>query len=67
MSEYIQRLIYMRPHNLHNHLAKYWSDSHVSEDFDQALRLQIAGFIIRLASYHHGGFEEGVSLTVFDE
>jgi hypothetical protein len=39
----------------------------VSEDFDQALRLQIAGFIIRLASYHHGGFEEGVSLTVFDE
>jgi hypothetical protein len=39
----------------------------VSEDFDQALRLQIAGFIIRLASYHNGGFEEGVSLTVFDE
>ena len=48
-------------------LVKYWSDSHVSEDFDQALRLQIAGFIIRLASYHNGGFQEGVSLTVFDE
>ncbi|KAE9379340.1 hypothetical protein N431DRAFT_540949 [Stipitochalara longipes BDJ] len=47
--------------------VKYWSDSHVSEDFDQALRLQIAGFIIRLASYHNGGFQEGVSLTVFDE
>ena len=39
----------------------------MSEDFDQALRLQIAGFILRLASYHNGGFEEGVSLTVFDE
>ena len=48
-------------------LAKYWSDNHVSEDFDQALRLQIAGFSIRLASYHHGEFKEGVSLTVFDE
>ena len=48
-------------------LAKYWSDSHVSEDFDQALRLQIAGFTIRLASYHNGDFKEGVSLTVFDE
>jgi hypothetical protein len=47
--------------------AKYWSDSHVSEDFDQALRLQIAGFTIRLASYHNGDFKEGVSLTVFDE
>jgi hypothetical protein len=48
-------------------LAKYWSDSHVSEDFDQALRLQIAGFTIRLASYHNGDFKEGVSFTVFDE
>jgi hypothetical protein len=48
-------------------LAKYWSDSHVSEDFDLALRLQINKFIIRLASYHNGGFKEGVSLTVFDE
>ncbi len=32
-----------------------------------ALRLQIANFIIRLASYHHDEFKEGVSLTVFDE
>ncbi len=56
-----------QPHITNRVLAKYWSDSHVSEDFDQALRLQIAGFIIRLASYHHGGFKEGVSLTVFDE
>jgi hypothetical protein len=49
--------------------TKFWSDSHVSEDFDQALRLQIAGFIIRLASYYNrdNGFKEGVSLTVFDE
>lgn len=47
--------------------TKYWSDSHVSEDFDQALRLQIAGFAIRLATYHGEEFKEGVSLTVFDE
>lgn len=48
-------------------MTKYWSDSHVSEDFDIALRLQINGFIVRLATYHSGGFKEGVSLTVYDE
>src|SRR5436190_7998952 len=47
-------------------VEKFWSDSHVSEDFDISLRLQIAGFIVRLASYDHGEFKEGVSLTVFD-
>lgn len=45
----------------------YWSESHVSEDFDIALRLQIKGNIVRLASYHGGGFKEGVSLSIFDE
>ncbi|EOA91478.1 hypothetical protein ACJQWK_03494 [Exserohilum turcicum] len=45
----------------------FWSESHVSEDFDIALRLQIAGNIVRLASYHGRGFKEGVSLTIFDE
>lgn len=45
----------------------FWSESHVSEDFDIALRLQIGGNIVRLASYHGRGFKEGVSLTVFDE
>jgi hypothetical protein len=45
----------------------FWSESHVSEDFDIALRLQIAGNIVRLASYHGRGFKEGVSLSVFDE
>lgn len=45
----------------------YWSDKHVSEDFDIALRLQIAGNVIRFASYHGDGFKEGVSLTVHDE
>lgn len=39
----------------------------MSEDFDISLRLQIQHFVVRLASYHHGGFKEGVSLTVFDE
>ncbi|THC88545.1 hypothetical protein EYZ11_012006 [Aspergillus tanneri] len=45
----------------------YWSESHVSEDFDLALRLQIAGNVIRLANYHHREFKEGVSLTIYDE
>ncbi|PQE16287.1 glycosyltransferase family 2 protein [Rutstroemia sp. NJR-2017a WRK4] len=44
---------------------KFWSD--VSEDFDMSLRLQMAKFIVRLATYHEGGFKEGVSLTVYDE
>ena len=46
---------------------KYWSESHVSEDFDMALRLQSAGYILRFAAYSNGEFEEGVSLTVYDE
>lgn len=29
----------------------FWSESHVSEDFDVALRLQTAGFVVRLATY----------------
>jgi hypothetical protein len=45
----------------------FWSESHVSEDFDIALRLQIKGNIVRLASYHGRGFKEGVSLSIFDE
>lgn len=45
----------------------FWSESHVSEDFDIALRLQIAGNVVRLASYHGRGFKEGVSLSIFDE
>jgi hypothetical protein len=32
-----------------------------------ALRLQVAGYIIRLGSYTGDGFKEGVSLTVYDE
>ncbi|KAF2864818.1 glycosyl transferase family group 2-domain-containing protein [Massariosphaeria phaeospora] len=45
----------------------FWSESHVSEDFDIALRLQIKGNTVRLASYHGDGFKEGVSLTLYDE
>lgn len=46
---------------------KFWSESHVSEDFDMALRLQISGYIVRLAAWAGDGFKEGVSLTVYDE
>lgn len=47
--------------------TKFWSDSHVSEDFDVSLRLQMNDFVVRLATYHEGAFKEGVSLTVYDE
>ena len=46
---------------------KFWSESHVSEDFDMSLRLQCNNYIIRLASWAGDGFKEGVSLTVYDE
>ncbi|KAK0720786.1 glycosyl transferase family group 2-domain-containing protein [Lasiosphaeris hirsuta] len=46
---------------------KFWSESHVSEDFDMALRLQVAGYSLRYAAYTGDGFKEGVSLTVYDE
>ncbi len=46
---------------------KSWSESHVSEDFDLALRLQVRGYSMRYASYTGHGFKEGVSLTVYDE
>ncbi|KAH7090387.1 glycosyl transferase family group 2-domain-containing protein [Paraphoma chrysanthemicola] len=46
---------------------KFWSESHVSEDFDMSLRLQVNGYIIRLATWAGDGFKEGVSLTVYDE
>lgn len=45
----------------------YWSESHVSEDFDIALRMQIRGSTVRVASYNGDGFKEGVSLTIYDE
>ncbi|KAF5680749.1 hypothetical protein FDENT_8310 [Fusarium denticulatum] len=50
-----------------NDQVKWWSDSHVSEDFDISLRVQMKGMIVRLATYHNGGFKEGVSLTLYDE
>jgi hypothetical protein len=45
----------------------FWSEEHVSEDFDISLRVQMAGNVVRLATYHGNGFKEGVSLTVYDE
>lgn len=49
---------------------KWWSEETVSEDFDMALRLQAAGYLVRLAGFASPDgelFEEGVSLTVYDE
>ncbi|KAJ5212478.1 uncharacterized protein N7498_004124 [Penicillium cinerascens] len=47
--------------------TKWWSDAHVSEDFDISLRLQMHGMTVRLATYHNRDFKEGVSLTLYDE
>ena len=46
---------------------KWWSESHVSEDFEMSLKLQNARYIVRFATYCGDGFKEGVSLTVYDE
>lgn len=46
---------------------KNTGQSHVSEDFDMAVRLQCAGYTLRYASYLGQGFKEGVSLTVYDK
>jgi hypothetical protein len=48
-------------------ITKWWSDAHVSEDFDVSLRVQMKQMNVRLATYHNGGFQEGVSLTIYDE
>lgn len=45
----------------------WWSEDHVSEDFEMALKLQMMGYVVRLAGYTNGEFEEGVSLTIYDE
>jgi len=62
----IQEIAYDCPHDTRE---KFWSEATVSEDFDMALRLQAAGYIVRFASYTGttAGFKEGVSLTVYDE
>ncbi|KAI3481012.1 hypothetical protein L1887_56838 [Cichorium endivia] len=48
-------------------ISKIWSEAHVSEDFDMALRLIQSGYITRWATYSNNKFEEGVSLTCDDE
>lgn len=50
-----------------DNIRKIWSESHVSEDFDMALRLLMKGYITRWATYSNAEFEEGVSLTCDDE
>ncbi|KAF2814134.1 uncharacterized protein BDZ99DRAFT_516746 [Mytilinidion resinicola] len=41
----------------------YWSESHVSEDFEISLQLQIAGNLVRLATYHGDEFKEDYALA----
>lgn len=48
-------------------VEKYWAENTVSEDFDMALRLQSVGYVLRYSCIFGSGFQEGVSLTVYDE
>ncbi|RMZ67590.1 glycosyl transferase family 2 [Pyrenophora seminiperda CCB06] len=63
----MQKVAYKSSEEDGGKLDKFWSEETVSEDFDMSLRLQSAGFIVRLAAYQGDGFKEGVSLTVYDE
>lgn len=47
--------------------VRYWSEEHVSEDFELALRMQTAGYSTRMATYDDNEWLEGVSITVYDE
>jgi hypothetical protein len=38
----------------------------MSKDFDVALRLQVNGYIVRLAAWARDGFKGSVSLIVYD-
>lgn len=48
-------------------VEKFWAENTVSEDFDMALRLQALGYVLRFSTIFDDGFQEGVSLTVYDE
>jgi hypothetical protein len=51
-----------------DNVEKWWAETTVSEDFDMALRLQSKGYDLRFSAYFGSeGFQEGVSLTVYDE
>lgn len=65
--EAVQKIAYKFKEDDNTTYDKFWSEETVSEDFDMSLRLQSAGYIIRLASYKGDGFKEGVSITVYDE
>ncbi|XP_014557272.1 hypothetical protein COCVIDRAFT_26122 [Bipolaris victoriae FI3] len=65
--EAVQKIAYKFKEEDNTTYDKFWSEETVSEDFDMSLRLQSAGYIIRLASYKGDGFKEGVSITVYDE
>lgn len=53
--------------NLHaNNRAEYWSESHVSEDFELMIHLYNLGFNGRYCAYPDCEFQEGITRT-FDE
>lgn len=45
----------------------WWSEAHVSEDFDMCLRMTSGNYEGRYVTYTGSGFKEGVSVTVFEE
>lgn len=61
----IQELEYKSLHD--DGQRRWWSETHVSEDFELSMKLQDLGYCVRMAGYSGGEFKEGVSLTVYDE
>lgn len=47
--------------------VSFFSPSHVSEDFELAMKLFMKGYIVRWATYSNSQFTEGVSLAPADE
>src|SRR5215471_20757720 len=46
---------------------KWWSETSVSEDLELSIRMQVAGWRVQYTSYCGDGFQEGASLTFYDE
>lgn len=45
----------------------YWSEQHVSEDFELSLKLLSSGYSTRMVGYSEMQFQEGVCLTINEE
>jgi hypothetical protein len=52
---------------IQNGSKKWWSEAYAPEDFELSLNLQIDGKRVQYTKRFGDGFQEGVTLTVYDE